>query len=382
MSGLKKARRDGQEEPIALDDEMFRVLPEASEETAADSRDEPRAGRRGDRDGDLDGLDLDDDDGLLFPEPKPARSGKRLWVILAALVTLAVVGWAAWLALSPVPPTSDGSGEMMATLQVPQSTPVPDLPLVRADEESYKVQPDDPGGLQVENKDKLVYGRLGDSAGVQDPPAVEQLLPGPARPVAPPVRARAPEPPAATEPPAPESPSSEPPASEPPASESEGAVSEAPAIPGLPAATPNGGTGTAEEPATAARAPETTTGPAVPSVPSVRPAPPVTATAPPSSPPTESAAPPENVTAAVETGAQVQLAAFRARILAERQWSSLIEKHPDLLGRVPHVIVFADLGDRGAFYRLRAGPFADPKEAEDLCKALKQRDVECLIVRD
>jgi cell division septation protein DedD len=46
------------------------------------------------------------------------------------------------------------------------------------------------------------------------------------------------------------------------------------------------------------------------------------------------------------------------------------------------VVVFADLGDRGQFYRLRAGPFDDIATAEGLCRSLKQRDVECLVVRE
>jgi hypothetical protein len=58
--------------------------------------------------------------------------------------------------------------------------------LVQAETDPYKIKPEDPGGLQVENTDKLVYERLGGTARVEDQPTVEQLLPGPARPVAPP----------------------------------------------------------------------------------------------------------------------------------------------------------------------------------------------------
>jgi cell division septation protein DedD len=91
---------------------------------------------------------------------------------------------------------------------------------------------------------------------------------------------------------------------------------------------------------------------------------------------------PENVADAAAAGPQVQLAAFRQRAPAEQHWDQLAAAHPDLLADVPHVVVFADLGDRGQFYRLRAGPFAAAETAQTLCRSLKQRDVECLVVRE
>ena len=41
----------------------------------------------------------------------------------------------------------------------------------------------------------------------------------------------------------------------------------------------------------------------------------------------------------------------------------------------------ADLGAKGVFYRVRAGPLADRTAADELCVALKARDVGCLVVR-
>jgi selenocysteine lyase/cysteine desulfurase len=39
------------------------------------------------------------------------------------------------------------------------------------------------------------------------------------------------------------------------------------------------------------------------------------------------------------------------------------------------------LGDRGIFYRIQAGPLADPQEGERICTLLRQRNVGCILVR-
>ncbi len=58
-------------------------------------------------------------------------------------------------------------------------------PLIKADARPTKVRPEQPGGLQVPNQDKLVYEamRPGETSGAA---RVERLLPPPERPVAPP----------------------------------------------------------------------------------------------------------------------------------------------------------------------------------------------------
>ncbi|WP_299436965.1 SPOR domain-containing protein [uncultured Rhodospira sp.] len=366
MSGLRKARRDGREEPIALDDEMFRVVPD----------DDPEELRDGPAYDPIDDLDLDLEGGD-EPGAAPRRrsgGGRALWLTLLGLVVLAGGGWAAWVALQPVPPTSSGTGELMATIEPAPVEPEPSLPTVRAEDEPFKIKPDDPGGLRVENTDKRVYERVGEGARVESGPGVEQLLPAPVRPVAPP---RPPEPVAE------------------PVAEPEGA-GEAPAP--TEAATAEDPDETAgqqsadpvEDTATAVPAPEPEEAPAPPAeaeAPAPAPDPEVAEAPPapgptPTPAPTPAPAPAENVAAVADQGPQVQLAAFRERGLAEKQWTQLRDAHPDLLGDVPHVIVYADLGDLGQFYRLRAGPLPDAAAAETLCRDLRRRDVECLVVRD
>jgi hypothetical protein len=41
----------------------------------------------------------------------------------------------------------------------------------------------------------------------------------------------------------------------------------------------------------------------------------------------------------------------------------------------------ADLGDRGTFYRLRAGPIADEAKARAICDSLAGRGASCIIVQ-
>jgi hypothetical protein len=53
----------------------------------------------------------------------------------------------------------------------------------------------------------------------------------------------------------------------------------------------------------------------------------------------------------------------------------------ELLGPLSLNVVRADLGDRGTFYRIQAGPLADERAAKDLCHKLAEKKVGCLVVR-
>jgi len=379
MPGLKKVRGDGREDAIALDDELFRVLPD--DEGGRRGR-RPRAGAAGGPDPeDLIEDDLDDADDPLS-DARRGRLGGRggggggrpAWLPLIALLAVALAGWGVWMALAPAPEPTPATGDMLATVQPAGPGDGPDLPLVRAETEPYKTAPSDPGGLQVENTDKEVYARVRDSAQVDEGPAVEQLLPGPTRPVSPP----APEAPAnATQdaPPTPEPAQAQTPAPEAPQPSDTAPRTASDGPPPVP-----------EGPLERATPPEAEDSPAAmpqPAPPEV----PATAAAP-SSEPTQTPAsastpaPAEQVAAVAEDGPQVQLAAFRKRELAQQHWNTLRQAHPDLLSAVPHLIVFADLGDQGQFYRLRAGPMSNPDAAGALCRALKQRDVGCFVVSE
>jgi hypothetical protein len=51
-----------------------------------------------------------------------------------------------------------------------------------------------------------------------------------------------------------------------------------------------------------------------------------------------------------------------------------------LAGLTPSVVK-ADLGEKGTFYRLRAGPVVDKPTAEGLCSSLAGRNVGCIVVK-
>ncbi len=89
-------------------------------------------------------------------------------VVIAGLVAAAVVGGiVTWLVT--------GNGDRTTAANNP--------PLIKADEKPIKVYPENPGGLDVPNRDKLVYSRLKEGS---EKGEVERLSPAPEEPLAPP----------------------------------------------------------------------------------------------------------------------------------------------------------------------------------------------------
>jgi Flp pilus assembly protein TadD len=77
----------------------------------------------------------------------------------------------------------------------------------------------------------------------------------------------------------------------------------------------------------------------------------------------------------------VQVASFRKETEAAASWQMLTTEQKDLFAALPHNVEKADLGkDKGIYYRLQAGSFADMKEAQSLCNSLKKRSIECMVV--
>jgi cell division septation protein DedD len=113
-------------------------------------------------------------------------------------------------------------------------------------------------------------------------------------------------------------------------------------------------------------------------------APPATTALAPNPPlPTTPAASPEQVAAvpAVAGGIVVQLAASRSEEAALAEWKRVKTKHEALLGTLSPTVVRADLGERGVFFRLRAGPVADKAAADALCASLTAQGDACLVVK-
>ena len=77
-------------------------------------------------------------------------------------------------------------------------------------------------------------------------------------------------------------------------------------------------------------------------------------------------------------GFGIQLASLRSEDSARSTWKTLVAAHPDLLGGLAPFVERADLGDKGVYYRLQAGPFPSLTDAKDLCGKLKDLNVGCL----
>lgn len=228
-----------------------------------------------------------------------------------------------------------------------------DIPTIKAEEGAVKVRPASPGGMDVPNRDKLVYGRM---EGGEEVPQVERLLAPAETPLPPPLPAPA----------APESPKT-----------IENIPEKAPEI-------PEKVIGKKE---TAPLIPA----PLIPTPPVPTPAQ-VEAVKPPlpAPPPPESAMKDKGKAALAETSAtgksdnsfKVQLGAVRTPEHAHLEWERLSNKHFEFLGGMELFVTKIDLGPgKGIFYRLRAGPVSGEAAAGELCANLTARKVNCLIVR-
>jgi len=80
-----------------------------------------------------------------------------------------------------------------------------------------------------------------------------------------------------------------------------------------------------------------------------------------------------------QTGPQpaVHLASYRSRKQADRGWAQIKRAHQNLLGDLEHQVTRVNLGKKGTYFRLKAGPFANANEAKDMCRKLKRRRQFC-----
>ncbi|MDA0239527.1 MAG: SPOR domain-containing protein [Proteobacteria bacterium] len=227
--------------------------------------------------------------------------------------------------------------------------------IVRAEEGPIKVRPASPGGLEVPNRDKLVYERLEKKV-----PAVktETLLPRPELPLPPPTKI-----PAAVVPPSIET------------------AAGTPAHPTDPATLPpiNSSPSKAVTQKPLPRIIEASKAPPPPPPPP----PPRAKTNPPPAPlaaPKVAAADPKSASKSAAGGFHIQIAAVRTEKAARDEWGRLKKKYQPLLGKLSLTVVKADLGSRGVFYRLRAGPISNRGTGWETCGELTKQKVGCLVV--
>lgn len=278
-----------------------------------------------------------------------------------------------------------------------------DVPVVRADSGPVKVRPEQPGGMEVPNRDKLVYERLEGGEGTSA--RVERLLPQPEEPLPRSAIAGAGAATSTGDSNSTET-ASQPSLSDVPDAETVANAEppeQAPPPPTSPPETASGDAGgptrllpkdeSGAEPAPspgAAPAGKVEQRPVQPQQQAARqptePAPAATEPAP--KPAKETTAPPPTETAATAPSAsfqdayRVQLLAARSESGAEAEWRRIRGENSDLLGELALNVTRVDLGaDKGIFYRVRVGPLADEAAAKTLCTRLKQRKQGCLVVR-
>lgn len=78
-------------------------------------------------------------------------------------------------------------------------------------------------------------------------------------------------------------------------------------------------------------------------------------------------------------GWRVQIAAVKSEDVAKSTWARLQSAHGDVLANLRMQAVRVDLGDRGVWYRVQAGPL-DEKQAQGVCGTLKGRKADCVPV--
>lgn len=240
----------------------------------------------------------------------------------------------------------------------------PGIPVIKADDRPIKTRPDERGGMQVPNQDKLVYERM--EAGDGDS-KVERLLPPPEQPVVPPKMTAVPD---LTKPPATEIiRASAKPGEPPPVKAAPPAPVTAEPLTPVPAPAP----AAAPAPATAAPAPAPV---AVKPPAAVAPAPVAAAPA-----PQVAAVPPATAVKPTPDGDWlIQLGALKAPDLAEKEWARIQRANSDLLGALKPDVMRVELGEKGTFWRLRAGPLSE-QSARQLCGQLKERNLGCILAR-
>ncbi len=77
---------------------------------------------------------------------------------------------------------------------------------------------------------------------------------------------------------------------------------------------------------------------------------------------------------------RLQVAAVRSRSEADALAGLVVGRHGEQLGGRQPEVDEAVIGSMGTFYRVRLGPYANAKEPEQLCVALRSDGFDCLVV--
>jgi hypothetical protein len=78
-------------------------------------------------------------------------------------------------------------------------------------------------------------------------------------------------------------------------------------------------------------------------------------------------------------GWRIQVASVKNEDVAKSTWARLQSAHGDVMANLRMQAVRVDLGDKGVWYRVQAGPL-DEKQAQSICGTLKSRKTDCVPV--
>ncbi len=222
------------------------------------------------------------------------------------------------------------------------------LPVITADPSPVKIKPDKAGGTDIPFQDTTVYDDLNQTKQKHKATEVEHLLQPPEQPLPMPA------------PPAPVAPATE----VQPAPDQKSVQENT-----LPAPPP------ASVPAPAPKAAESE--PADHSDDEAALAPAEPAKLPP--PPAVKIEKPVSKTVPATGGhSTIQLGSFHDEAAADGEWKRLKGRYSDQLSALSPTVQRVDLGDKGIWYRLRAGPLG-PDQAKTTCATLKDSNVPCIV---
>ena len=247
-------------------------------------------------------------------------------------------------------------------------------PLIKADQQPFKVKPENPGGMNVPDQDKEIYDRMGrvDQSSVP-PPNTERLLPPPETPLPRPVASvPPPAPPAAASPAVPGAPAANPPAVNPNVGGPVLGVPAQPRAKTLSTAPPGGTAAEPPQPPPRAVATLETKPPAAPTRQAPAPATKAAAVAPP------------HATAPQKSGGpilRVASASVRTEAEAKREWERQRRLYPEALSAITPSYASIDLREKGVYWRIYVGPAEPGSEARARCEALKKKKVDCFVAR-
>ena len=242
-------------------------------------------------------------------------ASRRQGIVIAVLIVLAVCAGICWNLYSSY---------------INDNSKATEIPVLKANHDPIKVRPAEPGGMNIRDMDKTVYGRIAEDEAAGE--GYENVLPDAEKPAVPP-RVAAPAP--------------------------------------APAPTPAPATAQAASAAAAPSAPAP--------APAAAPSAPVAKAAP--TPAPKAYVPPStSVSSASSTGDfRVQLVSLKSRDAALKAWADALKKNKALLADYDYEIIEAAIPGKGTYYRLRVKSFATRDDASKLCSALKAGGQDCII---